>query len=147
MANEVRDDEDLTDAYTDPPPTRKKSRTGLVRSYAMAYIPGTPKNESEDGYEPDTEKEVVYSEIEQVAAAAEVYHQENDTEAPKKKKKANKPKVRDLIKAQKDDLAIQQDNMDVSVTCYIIGIEGTSQSCLIRFVKLSLVRECHPLLS
>ena len=104
------DDGELTDICSDNPPPKKSRRT-LVRSDAIAFIPDTrPAAEKEsDGYEPDTEQEMVLENGEEV--------EEVEEETPKKKKKGGKPKVRDQIAAQRDR-AIPMD-MDVSVT-YII---------------------------
>jgi hypothetical protein len=113
----------------------------LVRSHAIALIPDTRPTEknNSDGYEPDTEQEMVcvsdYKDLDD----------EDDLETPKKKKKGDKPKVRDLIETQRDDFAILQEDMEVSVTLLELRVV-TSRSCLIRFVKLSLLalaRACH----
>jgi hypothetical protein len=95
--------------YTDdlrPPP--KKSRTGLVRSYAMALIPDTRRavKGDVDGYEPDTEQEM----------ASDTEKENEEDQTPKKKKKGKKPKVRELIEVQRDDLASKApEDMEVSV--------------------------------
>ena len=79
----------------------------MVRSYAMALItdtcPAAKKNS--DGYEPDTEQDMENEEG------------DKDEKTPMKKKKGDKPKVPDLIKAQHDDLAIiaTQEDMEVRV--------------------------------
>jgi hypothetical protein len=66
----------------------------LVRSYALSLIPDTlpaVKNNG-DGYETDTERDMVLdNEVDD----------DNDEETPKKKRKGDKPKVRDLI--EEDD--------------------------------------------
>jgi hypothetical protein len=113
--------------YGDKPP-RKKSRTGLVRSYAIAYLSDARpeaenNNDGSDGYEPDTEQEKVDPDTEQERATVledeEETPKENEEtpkkneETAKKKKKGDKPKVRDLIKARRDDLVAQED-MEVS---------------------------------
>lgn len=84
---------------------------------------------SSDGYEPDTEQEKVIETEED---------DEDDSDIPKKRKK---PKVRDLVKTQRDGLAIP-DDMDVSTTSLelSVGRLGTHISCLIRFVKTGLPR-------
>jgi hypothetical protein len=106
-----RDDEGLTDAYSDVP-LPKKSRTGLVRSYAMALISDTRptvKNNC-DGYKPDIEQEMV------MGSEYEDDDKEDDSETLKKKKKADKPKVRDLIKAQYPIPQDLQEALAVNVT-------------------------------
>lgn len=134
----------LTDIYIPSPP--KKGRRTLVRSHAIALIPDTrPAAKNNDGYETDIDQEMEnvgddYKPEEDENEEDE--NEEDDEEIPKKKKKTDKPKVRELIKAQREDLAIPEDKMEVS---YIISqIEyRTSCSCLIRFVKMSLPRACH----
>ena len=88
----------------------------------MDLIPDTlPAVEDDgDGYEPDTEKEMVL-ENEDV---------EDNLEAPKKKKKGDKPKVRDLIK-------VAQEEMEVSDIAFKKD-EPHASCCLIRFVKFKL---------
>lgn len=73
-----------------------------------------------DGYETDTEQErLLETEPEE--------EDEDDSEIPRKKKKVDKPKVRDLVKAQRDDLAVPnaQDDMEVSITSFELSINFT----------------------
>jgi hypothetical protein len=99
----------------------------------MALIPDTRRavKGAGDGYEPDTEQEM--------ASNTEIEDEEDQT--PKKKKKGKKPKVRDLIEAQRDDLAISKAPEDMEVSVYHLNptrSKSTSASCcLTRFVKLS----------
>jgi hypothetical protein len=94
----------------------------------MGLIPDTrPAVKSKgDGYEADTDQDMLVSEAENEG--------DSKSETPKIK---TKPKVRDLIQAQRDDLAIPnlaQDDMEVSVTSFKWELKSTS-CCLIRFVK------------
>jgi hypothetical protein len=113
----------------------------LARSYAIGLIPDTrPAVENDgDGYESDTEKDMVSEEIEELEEDDD--NSAGESETPKKKKKGVKPKVRDLIKARRDDLAISkaQKGMEVSVTLLESRLPHVL-TCLIRFVKLSLPR-------
>jgi hypothetical protein len=109
----VSDDSDgnLTDIYEDPTP--KKGRTNLIRSHAIGLIPDTRPavKGNDDDYEPATEQEARSGNEE------ELEEPEDDMETPKKKKKDPKPKVRDLIEARREDLAISMaQDMEVSVT-------------------------------
>jgi hypothetical protein len=103
--------DDLTDIYGDPP---KRGRTGLVRSYAIALIPdtGPAAKGNNDDYEPATEQEM------QLNTEDEDEEPGDDSETPQKKKKVVKQKVRDLVKARREDLAIPKahEDMDVSAT-------------------------------
>jgi len=79
----------------------------LVRSYAIALIPNTHravKDGGDHGYEPDTEQEKM-----------SIVEDGDDLETPKKKKKADKPKVRDQIEARRETLAkSNRKDMEVS---------------------------------
>jgi hypothetical protein len=79
----------------------------LVRSYAIGLIPDTRSavKSKGDGYEADTDQDMGTE-------------NEDNSDTPKIVK--NKPKVRDLIQAQRDDLAISkaQEDMKVSVTSF-----------------------------
>jgi hypothetical protein len=120
----------------------KKSRTGLVRTYATDFIPDT--RPADDGYETDIEEEMA------LALESREDNEGDDLETPKKKKGV-KPKVRDLIEDQRDDLAIQKAQEDMDVSVYIIEIVERTIShffcCLIRFVKLTLPRAFFFLMS
>jgi hypothetical protein len=117
QARDSDNDGNLTDIYTDPLP--KKRRTGLVRTYAIGHIPETrPVRSNGDGYETDTEQEMAVEneEKDDLDDLDDDLGDSDDSESPnlKKKKKGDKPKVRDLIEAQRDDLGTQED-MEVSV--------------------------------
>lgn len=92
----------------------------------MALITDTRPavKENVDGYEPDTEQEMENEERDEEVTPMkkkdETPMKKKKGETPMKKKKGDKPKppkVRDLIEAQRDDLAVlaTQEDMEVRV--------------------------------
>jgi hypothetical protein len=99
----------------------------LVRSYAIALIPNTHPavKDGDDGYEPDMEQEKM-----SIVEDRDKADKADDLETPKKKKKADKPKVRDQIEAQRETLA-KSNLKDMEVSCYLIGITVPHASVLV----------------
>ena len=105
----------------------------MVRSYAIALIPDTcpvvNNNRLNDGYETDIDQEMTNVE------------DDNKEEDNKIKKKGDKPKVQDLIKAQHEDLVIPKEqndhdsDVDMEVSVHHSNLTFQVSSCLIRFVK------------
>ena len=112
----------------------------------MGYIPDNRPAAKSDGddYEPATEKETAL----EAEDEEDDDDSEDDSETPKKKikmVKQPKPKVRDLIEAQREDLATaipkaREDILDMEVSAISLEMRVPHISCLIRFAKLSLTR-------
>lgn len=69
----------------------------------MAVIPGTRQAVKGDGYESDTEQQMASNAEEEDDEEEE---EDEPEETPKKKKKGKKPKVRDLVAAQREDMEV-----------------------------------------
>ena len=92
----------------------------MVRFHAIGLIPDTCPvvKSNNNGYGADTEQEMVIE--------TEGDNEDNE-ETLKKKKKGNKPKVWDLIKAQQcqnDDLAIPKTQEDMEVSVMLLESES-----------------------